>query len=283
MFRMLVVRRTRLGTPKRLGVPMQVVVGLAPIVLLVIVWWIAALMLGRPRVYPTPDLVLGQLFEIAAGNGELGSAYLHIAATLARLFAAFVLSLVVGTMVGIVAGRVRTIFSLVENMVWIFMAVPSIVWVFIFAVAFGISNFVPVAAVAALLTPMVLVNVAEGAKSVPAELVEMSSSYKVTRWQRLTSVYLPYLVPYIVSSARTAFGLGVKLVVVAEVVGLATGVGYEIQYWYDRLFMAPIVAWGIVMILVGLVVDYGVFGPLERRVSRWKGQSHAEVAIEGVQ
>jgi NitT/TauT family transport system permease protein len=159
------------------------------------------------------------------------------------------------------------------------MAVPSIVWVFIFAVAFGISNFVPIAAVAALLTPMVLVNIAEGAKSVPSDIVEMSDSYKVTRWQRLTGVFLPFLVPYLVSSARTAFGLGVKLVVVAEVVGLASGVGYEIQYWYDRLFMGPNVAWGIVMVAVGLVVDYGIFGPLERRVSRWKGRPVGEFTL----
>jgi NitT/TauT family transport system permease protein len=229
-------------------------------------------MLGRPRVYPPPDRVFAALVEIAIGNGELGSSYVQIAATLARLVAAFLFSIVAGTLLGILAGRVKLAFSLLENVVWVFMAVPSIVWVFIFAVAFGISNIVPVAAIAALLTPMILVNVAEGAKSIPADLVEMSQSYKVTRRDRLLNVFLPYLVPYITASARTAFALGIKLVVVAEVVGLAVGVGYEINYWYDRLYMAPIVAWGIVMILIGLIVDYGIFGPLERRVGKWKGK-----------
>jgi NitT/TauT family transport system permease protein len=273
------VRQRRLRPIGELhGVP-RILLGILPLAALLIIWWVGALLLNRARVYPTPDIVVGALIEIASGRGELGPAYFHIAATLGRLGAAFTISIVVGTLLGILAGRVRLVFSLLENILWIFMAVPSIVWVFIFAVAFGISNFVPIAAVAALLTPMVLVNVAEGAKSVPSDIVEMSDSYKVTRWERLTGIFLPFLVPYLVSSARTAFGLGVKLVVVAEVVGLASGVGYEIQFWYDRLFMGPIVAWGIVMVLVGLIVDYGVFGPLERRVSRWKGRPMGEFTL----
>jgi len=256
-----------------------VAVGVGPVLVAIAVWWIVALILGRARVYPTPDVVAKTLVEILQGKGQLGSSYAHVAATMGRLLAAFSVAIVVGTGLGVLAGRVRVVFSLVENIVWVFMAVPSIVWVFIFVVAMGISEVVPVAAVAALLTPMVLVNVAEGAKSVPADIVEMSRSYKATTWQRLTGVFLPYLVPYIAASARTSFALGVKLVVVAEVVGLASGVGYELNYWYDRLFMGPIVAWGIVMIVIGLVVDYGVFGPIERRVGRWKGRPVGDAAI----
>jgi ABC-type nitrate/sulfonate/bicarbonate transport system permease component len=251
----------------------------APLLALVAVWWLVASLLDRPRVYPPPDAVFTELVKIVRGDGVLGSTYTHVAATLLRLVAAFAVSMVLGVLIGIVAGRVRAAFNLVENLVWVFMAVPSIVWVFIFAVALGTTNVVPVAAMSALLTPMILVAVSEGAKSVPADIVEMSRSYKVSAWQRLTGVYLPFLVPYIASSARTAFALGIKLVVVAEVVGLANGIGYEIGYWYDRLFMGPIVGWGIVMIAIGLAVDYGVFGPIERRVGRWRGRQSMETRL----
>src|SRR5690606_34854946 len=160
----------------------------------------------------------------------------------------------IGTLLGIVAGRSKLAFDFFDNIVWIFLAVPSVVWVFIFVVALGISEFVPIAAVSALLIPNVMVNVAEGAKSVPTELVSMAYSYKSVRWQRLVDVYLPFLVPYIVSSARVAFASGVKLIVIAEVVGQSSGIGYELKYWFDKLFLAPIVAWGFVLIAVGLIV-----------------------------
>jgi hypothetical protein len=36
------------------------------------------------------------------------------------------------------------------------------------------------------------------------------------------------------------------------------------------------------MIVIGLVVDYGIFGPIERHVSRWKGKPTTEAAVGGV-
>jgi NitT/TauT family transport system permease protein len=259
----------------------RIAIGIVPIVLVIIGWWLLALQMDRQRIYPTPDVIVEDVITILRGEGALGNTYVHVAATLLRLFAAFVFAMVVGSLVGLVAGRSRSVFALIENVVWVFMAVPSIVWVFIFAVALGTTNVVPVAAMAALLTPMVLINVAEGAKAVPDDLLAMSRSYKVSAWDRVTGIYLPHLVPYVTSSARTAFALGIKLVVVAEVIGLAVGVGYEINYWYDRVFMSPIIAWGIVMIAIGLAVDGLVFGPLERRAGRWRPVSIHGAALEG--
>jgi NitT/TauT family transport system permease protein len=260
----------------------RILVGILPVIAVVAIWAIVSESLDRARVYPTLGLIWDDILTILGGQGETGSTHQHILATTYRLVAAFVLSFVVGTTVGILAGRNKMVFSLVENLVWVFMAVPSIVWVFLFAVAMGITDIVPIAAVSALLTPMIIVGVAEGAKSIPKDVLEMAESYKATTSQRVKDIYLPFLVPYLASSARTAFALGVKLIVVAEVIGLEYGIGFELKYWYGRLFMSPIVAWGIIMIVIGLVVDYGIFGPIERRVSRWKGRPTAEAAVGGV-
>jgi len=40
--------------------------------------------------------------------------------------------------------------------------------------------------------------------------------------------------------------LSVKVMLVAEVVGLSSGMGFMVKYWYDSLFVAPIVAWGLI-------------------------------------
>jgi NitT/TauT family transport system permease protein len=276
-----VSRRARLGG---LGDnrAVRLLAGLIPIVAFVAIWWVITASLDRARVYPTPDIIWDEIVVILGGSGETGSTYDHILATLYRLVAAFAVSFVLGTTIGILAGRVKLVFSLVENLVWVFMAVPSVVWVFLFAVAIGITDVVPIAAVSALLTPMIIVGVAEGAKSIPRDILEMAESYKATTRQRVKDIYLPFLVPYLASSARTAFALGVKIIVVAEVIGLEHGVGFEIKYWYGRLFMGPIVAWGIVMIVIGIVVDYGIFGPIERRVSRWKGRPVTEAVVGGI-
>ncbi len=271
-------RRMQLATvASRLKIG-DIVAATAPILIVILGWWLLTTTLDRPRIFPSPAVIWSELVLILAGSSELGNSYGHIAATMYRLSVAFASALVIGTLLGVVAGRVRAVFSLLENVVWICMAVPSIVWVFIFAVTFGLSDVVPIAAVAALLTPGVIINVAEGSKSIPSDILQMSASYKAGRWQRLIDVYLPFLVPYVASSARVAFALGIKLIVVAEVVGIPNGVGFEVKYWYDQLVMAPMIAWGIVMITIGFIVDHGLFGTIERRVGRWKGSSQATVA-----
>src|SRR5690606_30268514 len=134
-----------------------------------------------------------------------GSSYEHAWATLLRLVIAFAISFILGTVLGIMAGRRKVVFELLSNPAWTFMAVPSVVWAFIFAIAAGVGNVVPVLALMALLVPTVLVNVAEGAKALPYDILEMATSYRIMQGDRVRHIYLPFLAPYLASSARIAF------------------------------------------------------------------------------
>lgn len=247
---------------------------LLPVVLVIVVWWIVTIAFGlRSRVLPSPWDVAQALGRILSGDAVIGpSTYVHLAATFGRLAVAFGISFVVGVLLGILAGRKRFVFDLLSSIVWVFLAVPSIVWVFIFVVAIGLGNAVPVAAMCALLVPLVLINVSEGAKAIPGELTEMARGFHIGRRQLVTEVYVPYLAPYLAGAARVSFALGVRIVMVVEVIGLSAGAGYLVNYWHQSLRVAPMVAWGIVFIVIGLAVDRGLFAPLERGMARRAGQ-----------
>lgn len=94
----------------------------------------------------------------------------------------------------------------------------------------------------------------------------MCDSYHVRGWQRLSEFYLPAIASYMVANARVSFAYGIRIVLIAEVIGLPNGVGILVAYWSDTLFMAPIVAWGILLTAVGMAVDLLIFGPLQRRI-----------------
>jgi NitT/TauT family transport system permease protein len=243
----------------------------------VVGWWLATNALERPRIYPGPAEVIAYLGRVVGGETGLGPAPGHVAATLMRLLAAWSGSMIVGTLIGVMAGRSATLYAFFENLVWIFLATPSVVWVFIFAVAIGLSDLVPVLAISALLVPQVLIVVAEGARAMPSELGDLVRAFRVRRWQRLVDVELPYLLPYVVSSARNTFALAIKLILVAEVVGLARGIGYVVKFWRDQTWFAPVLAWGILLAILGIAIDNLVFGRLQRRVAAWAGQDEARV------
>lgn len=245
-----------------------------PVVLVIVVWWFITVALGlRSRVLPAPLDVAVAVQDILSGDAVVGpSTYVHMAATFARLMVAFIVSFVIGVGLGILAGRKPVVFDLLSSIVWVFLAIPSIVWVFVFVVAIGLGNVVPVAAMSALLIPLVLINVAEGAKAIPDELTEMAKGFHVGRRQLVTELYVPYLAPYLAGAARVSFALGVRIVMIVEVVGLSAGAGYLVNYWSQQTRVAPIVAWGVVFIVIGLLVDRLLFAPLERNMARKAGQ-----------
>jgi len=249
----------------------KVLLQLLPILLFIAVWWIVAIVMDIPRLYPTPLMVAERFASIIAGKSELGSSsYLHIAATFYRFFVAFVISFVSGAIIGLLIGRNKVLFDLFDNVGWIFFSVPAVVWAFILVVAIGISDVVPILVLMALLVPKVAILVAEGTKATPADILEMADSYKATTWQKVKDVFIPHLVPYLVASARVSFSIGVKIIIVAEVIGLTTGIGFMVKYWFDKCFVAPIVAWGMVLIFLAIIAEYALFGKLEQRVTRWR-------------
>lgn len=259
----------------------KVLLQLLPILLIISVWWLVAAVMDTPRLYPTPLMVAEGFVSIVAGKAEqfvsmaagetvLGSSYSHIAATLYRLAIAFGLSFVIGASIGLLVGRNKLLFNLFDNVGWIFFSVPAILWAFILVVALGITDIVPIGVLMALLIPKVTFIMAEGAKATPADILEMAKSFKATTRQKVRDVFLPHLVPYLVASARVSFSIGVKIIIVAEVVGLTTGIGFMIKYWFDKVFVAPIIAWGIVLISAALLIEYAFFDRLERRVAKWR-------------
>lgn len=240
-----------------------------PVAAGILLWWfVTTYILVQPRIYPTPQAVFNELIRIFDNEGPIGKPYTHAAATLWRLLIAWSGGFAAATLVGVLAGRKKWVFDFLSYPVWIAMAVPSVVWVYIFLVVFGIKETVPIMALMILLAAPVFLGTAEGVRSTPKELLEMCESYKIGTWQRLFHFYLPYIMPYMVANARVSFAYGIRIVLIAEVIGLPNGVGIVVSYWSDSLYMAPIVAWGLLLMAAGMIVDYCIFAPLQRRMRR---------------
>ena len=240
------------------------------ILLFLIVWWVISVVYNRPRIFPSPVLVVEKLGFLVLGKCELGSSsYNHLGRTIFRLLIAFCLGFSIGSSVGILMGRVRRAYDFFDNLAWIFICVPAIVWAFILVVTFGTTNFTAIGVVIALIAPKIALNVSEGAKTIPPDLIEMADSFRATLFQKVREIYIPHLLPYFFGGARIGFSIGLKVIIVAELVGLNSGIGYMIDYWWDRFFLAPIIAWALFLVFTGLLIEYGVFKVLETRSRKW--------------
>ncbi len=257
-------------TELKRGKARKILIRVTSFLLFLILWWAVSILFNRPRIFPSPALVGEKLISIALGKSALGSSsYRHLGATFSRLFIAFALAFFIGSIMGILMGRIRRVYDFFDNLAWIFICIPAVVWSFILVVTFGTTDFTAIGVVMVLVAPKLALNVSEGTKSIPSDLIEMADSFRATLFQKVKDIYIPFLLPYFFSGARIGFSIGLKVIIVAELVGLNSGIGYMIDYWWAELFLAPILAWASFLIITGLLIEYGVFAVLERRSRIW--------------
>ena len=239
------------------------------VIILLLVWWIAAKLMHDPDVLPGPAAIAVTIAEDFVDPGPTGhSAIFHVTLTLGRIFAAFAVSMLVGIAIGLIMGRSR----LVEGaLLAVIPLIPTILMVFLAVMWFGFSEAGGLVAVMAVVTPYVAVNIFEGAKAMDKSLIDMGVAFKAQQPLLIRKVYLPQLMPYIFSAFRYAFGMTWKIVALAETFGLKFGIGYMFFFWFEQFNMVQVMAWIVMFVVLMLVLEYGVFARLESRAFAWRG------------
>jgi NitT/TauT family transport system permease protein len=135
---------------------------------------------------------------------------------------------------------------------------------------FGVSLANPIVAVAASAAPAIALTVAEGARAIDADLIEMAHVYRFAPRVRLLRVWLPALAPYLLSGSRFGLSLAWKVIVLVEIFGMSSGVGYQLSSAFSSQNVAAVLAWTLAFGGLMAVLEYGVPQSIERYVTRWR-------------
>jgi ABC-type nitrate/sulfonate/bicarbonate transport system permease component len=68
---------------------------------------------------------------------------------------------------------------------------------------------------------------------------------------------------------KVAIGFAVRVVIVAELVGASTGVGFRMLQQQSLLNMSGVLAWTIVLVVTGLAMQF-LISAMEARLLRWR-------------
>ncbi len=111
-----------------------------------------------------------------------------------------------------------------------FYAMPMIVVLPLFSLWFGYSGAARIATIIFAAIFSIIINVADGARSVPREYLEVARSFRSRRLETLIEIVLPSSVPYLLAGVRLAAGRALIGAVVAEFFLSVGGLGYYILY-----------------------------------------------------
>ncbi|SCA57974.1 putative ABC transporter protein [Candidatus Terasakiella magnetica] len=220
----------------------------------------------QSELLPPPHEVFARIFE-EAQTGEL---YQHCLATLWRVLAAFILAMFIGSFIGLSMGLNKSAGCFFEPWLLFLLNIPALVVIILCYLWVGLNEVAAVLAVSINKIPNVAITLREGAKSLDRGLADMASSYRLSTATKLKHIILPQLVPFFAAASRSGLALIWKIVLVVELLGRSDGVGFQLHLFFQMFDVTGILAYSIAFIGVILCIEYGLIGPWERHVSKWR-------------
>ncbi len=236
---------------------------------LLVLGWAAIAAILQSRYLPSPAEV-ARLFLVELTTGDL---LRNVAITLARVAAAAVIAFLIGTAIGIFLGRHRDADRFFDSWLIFFLNVPALITIVLCYLWIGLDEAAAITAVALNKIPNVAVTLREGARALDPQYDEMANVFRFDRLKRLRHVLLPQLEPYLAAAARSGLALIWKIVLVVELIGRSSGVGFEIELNFQNFEIGKIFVYALAFMAVIQAIDLAVLQPWERRATRWRREA----------
>jgi ABC-type nitrate/sulfonate/bicarbonate transport system permease component len=231
---------------------------------ILVVWQLLAWMVNQP-ILPPPITVLAAFFSQI--TGELGW---HFTASLWRVIASMVLSVVLAAPAGLLLGQYKQIDQFFAPVIYLLYPVPKVVLVPLVMLFLGISDLSKITIIFLILFFQILVLVRDQAAHITPELLYSVHSLGAGRRALFRFVYLPASVPAILTALRQSIGTAVAVLYIVELIATRRGLGYYIYIQGSTLFNYPNMYAGVIaMSLLGLGMYFAV-DILQRKLAPWQ-------------
>ncbi len=190
--------------------------------------------------------------------------------TLFRAAAGFFSAMIIGSIVGILLGRFRSLDRFFDGWVILGLNLPALVVGILCYVWFGLNEFALILALAINKVPLVAVTVREGAAAIQPDLIQVAKAFRLSQIQTLRKIILPQLYPYFMASSRAGLALIWKIVLLLEFIGQSNGVGFQFQIFFSNFEIEKVLAYTFSFIAVVMLIETFIMRPMDRRVTRWR-------------
>ncbi|MGH8764762.1 MAG: ABC transporter permease [Burkholderiales bacterium] len=226
--------------------------------------------LVNPALIPAPSSVAVRLWEILA-SGEFVK---PLGTTLYLLGVAYFAASALAIATGLLMGRSQAAYNLLEPLVEVLRPLPKPALLPPLILFLGLGDPMKLAVVGLGVFFPVLINTVQGVRGVDPVLVDTGRTFRCGRAALILGIVLPAAMPLILAGMRVALGLGLILVVIAEMLAGTGGVGYLIIDMQRSFRVQHMYAWIVILAVLGYLLN-AVFLKTEQRIIHW---AHARPA-----
>ena len=237
-----------------------------------VVWQIAAMVIGQEVFLVSPLQAIGTLLELL----PQADFWQRVGFSAGRILLGFGLGAVSSVVLAVAAERWAWVETLLSPMMQLVKATPvasfiilALVWVSGSSLSILISFL--------MVLPVLYGAVRTGIESVDGQLLEMAEVFRLPLSRRVRAIWLPAVLPAFRQGCSVALGICWKSGVAAEVIGLPDGsIGDALYRAKITLSTGELFAWTFVIILLSAAFEKLFLMLLDRAVAKVLGEETAE-------
>ena len=235
----------------------------------ILIWEFTSNFLIAQYILPTPQTVIKTAWQIILS----GDFVKNFGATLITIAVGFSIAFVFGTIAAILMGRYRWFEGYFSGWVTASMNTPGLVFALVSAIIFGLGSEGPLVAVVITTFSFVTVNIAEGVRHVPNELIRMGRAFDVSGSKVQRDILVPYLAPYFFTALRYGFSTAWKIATLTEIIVGTKGIGFMMRLEFQNFNLAGYLAWVFLFFAFALFLERFVLQRQIDRFFRWRPEA----------
>lgn len=238
---------------KKLKTPLIVLIWLA-------IWQLISILVAQELLLVSPIKVCMTLMDLIPTQAF----WYAIGLSLGRIILGFLMALGVGSFLAILGNKWKIIHEFFSPLLSIINTTPMasfIILALIWVKSSNLSTFIAFL----MVLPVMYSHIYQGLNSVDAKLLEVGQVFALSPRQMIHNIYLPAMIPYLVSGCTLGLGLAWKSGVAAEVIGLPNNtIGIHLYDAKIYLETPDLFAWTLVIILLSIMMEKCLLALIKR-------------------
>ncbi|MDR2266265.1 MAG: ABC transporter permease subunit, partial [Christensenellaceae bacterium] len=212
------------GSNEKCGI-VRTLFTIAGFLFILLIWWILSeTLFKRFGIIPSPI----QTFKIIFSEMAKPVFSKAINATLGRSILSFFIAFAGACIFAMLSVRFESLKHFLRPIVTLFRIMPTMALILILLLVVG-SKILPIAIAFLVVFPLTYENMRQALSCIDVNLLKMARVFNVSKIRQVFDIYIPAILPYLFACIISGFGLNIKVVIAAEIMGLPTeSIGYFI-------------------------------------------------------
>ncbi len=237
---------------------------LISIIVLVVCWLVLSSAVKNELIVPTIGDTITEMGKIFAQK----QFYFSLLKTLLRTLIAVVVSFILAGATASLSFVFKKVGRVASPIISVIRTIPTMA-VLLMILLWSTPNVAPIIVAILVLFPMIYAQFITAMNGIDQGVIDTAKIFKLSKKDKLFKIYVPMIMPHLVSNLGSNFSFGIKLIVSAEVMAYTfNSLGGMMQTASAYLNLPRLAGLTVVAVALGLIIE-GVFAILVKKVFKW--------------